>query len=85
MRARAESRNNRAHRTRGAAGFNFLKGYVFLGVKDSRPSLVWMRERRVGIDPHMLAAVLLGATCTSHETHYSCRSLMFVYVVLENV
>ena len=48
--------------------------YVFLGVKDSRPSLVWVRERHAGTDPHMLA-VLLNATCTSHETHYSCRSL----------
>jgi hypothetical protein len=49
--------------------------YVFLGVKDSRPSLVWVRERAacIHVDPHMLA-VLLGATCASHETHNSCRS-----------
>ena len=62
----------------------FLKKYttrievnlvVFLGVKDSRPihSLVWAGERLGGIGPHILA-VLLGATCTSHETHNSCRS-----------
>ena len=51
----------------------FLKVYVFIGVKDSRPSLVWVWERPAGIDPHMLA-VLLGATCTSHETHNSCQS-----------
>ena len=45
--------------------------YVFLGVKDSRPSLVWVGEHPPYIDPHILA-VLLGATCTSHETHNSC-------------
>ena len=51
----------------------FLKVYIFLGVKYSRPtrSLVWVRERPEGIDPHMLAA-LLGAKCTSHETHSRC-------------
>jgi hypothetical protein len=34
--------------------------YVFRGVKDSAPSLVWVRARPAGMDPHMLA-VLLGA------------------------
>ena len=48
-----------------------IKYTFFLGVKDSRPSLVWVGERPAGIDPHILA-VLLGATCTSHETHNNC-------------
>jgi hypothetical protein len=53
----------------------FLKVYNFLRAKDPRPtcSLAWVREPPSGIDPHMLA-VLRGATCTSHETHNSCRS-----------
>ena len=58
----------------GAMYFFYFIVYVFLGVKDSRPSLEWVRERAAAIDPHILA-VLLDATCTSHETHNSCRSL----------
>ena len=40
--------------------------YIFRGVKDSEPRLVWMWECPAGMDTHKLA-VLLGATCTIHE------------------
>ena len=45
-------------------------------MKDSRPSLVWVRERTVDIDPHMLA-MLLGTTHTSHQTHHGFDHLKF--------